>query len=93
MKTVSSYHLSLEKLGYTTEDVYEQIRAQIKTAALFRFDWFFKSRTSAELMRRCQSLIGMVHKEAGTYTHSLEEDGRKNNSGPVGKRGKKVVKG
>lgn len=30
-------------------------------------DWFFKSRTPAEISRRCQTLISLVLKEAGLY--------------------------
>lgn len=68
----------LEKYGYTSEDVYENIRHEVKKCAMFRFDWFFKSRTSAELARRCQSLIGLIHKEAGSFTYALDDDSRKN---------------
>ncbi|KAJ3102943.1 hypothetical protein HDU97_000182 [Phlyctochytrium planicorne] len=53
----------LEKFGYGTDDVYDKIREEIKNSALFRFDWFFKSRTSQEIQRRCQTLIGLIQKE------------------------------
>ncbi|KAJ3197493.1 hypothetical protein HK101_003191 [Irineochytrium annulatum] len=53
----------LERFGYGTEDVYERIRAEIKQSCMFRFDWFIKSRTAAELSKRCQTLISILVKE------------------------------
>ncbi|KAJ3264367.1 hypothetical protein HDU77_008671 [Chytriomyces hyalinus] len=53
----------LEKYGYATEDVYERMKEDIKQSPLFRFDWFIKSRTAAELSRRCQTLIAILQKE------------------------------
>ncbi|ORX79706.1 hypothetical protein K493DRAFT_243417, partial [Basidiobolus meristosporus CBS 931.73] len=55
----------LESYGYGTEDVYEKIRGEIRRSPLFRFDWFFKSRTATELARRCNTLIGLIQKENG----------------------------
>ena len=51
------------KLQYGAEEVYEDIKYEIQQSPLFRFDWFFKSRTSAELSKRCASLIGVLQKE------------------------------
>ncbi|KAF7726733.1 hypothetical protein EC973_008507 [Apophysomyces ossiformis] len=53
----------LEKYGYGTENVYDHIRREIRHSPQFRFDWFFKSRTSQELGRRCNTLIGLIQKE------------------------------
>lgn len=36
----------LAKFGFSTDDVYDKIRQEIKRSSMFRFDWFFKSRTS-----------------------------------------------
>lgn len=60
--------VSLEKYGYNTDGVYELIRRDIRAHPLFRFDWFIKSRTSAELSRRCQTLINLLMKDAGNAT-------------------------
>jgi len=38
--------VTLCKLGYGEDDVYDRIRKEIRESPLFRFDWFFKSRTS-----------------------------------------------
>lgn len=53
----------LEKFGYTSEDVYERIRQEIKRSNLFRFNWFIKSRTTAEISKRCQTLVQMIQRE------------------------------
>ncbi len=53
----------LEKFGYTAEDVYERIRQEIKRSSLFRFNWFIKSRTTAEISKRCQTLVQMIQRE------------------------------
>ncbi|KAJ7050499.1 SNF2 family N-terminal domain-containing protein [Mycena amicta] len=50
--------------GMQTEDVYERIKRDITEFPVFRFDWFFKSRTPQELQRRCNTLLGMIEKEA-----------------------------
>ncbi|KAI8055731.1 SMARCA1 protein [Syncephalis plumigaleata] len=55
--------VQLERLGYGTEDVYEKIRREIRKSDRFRFDWFFKSRSTAEIQRRCNTLIQLIEKE------------------------------
>ena len=40
----------LHKYRFGKDDVYDQIRAEIKRSPLFRFDWFIKSRTSIVLI-------------------------------------------
>src|SRR2546423_893469 len=41
----------LERFGYGSDETYDKIRQEIRKSPLFRFDWFFKSRTSTELAR------------------------------------------
>ncbi|KAF7554818.1 hypothetical protein G7046_g6710 [Stylonectria norvegica] len=53
----------LDKHGIDSEGVYEKIRDAIRTSPLFRFDWFFLSRTPIELSRRCTTLITTIVKE------------------------------
>nr|GAT42969.1 predicted protein [Mycena chlorophos] len=50
--------------GMQADDVYERIKRDITEFPVFRFDWFFKSRTPQELQRRCNTLLGMIEKEA-----------------------------
>jgi SWI/SNF-related matrix-associated actin-dependent regulator of chromatin subfamily A member 5 len=52
--------------GMQADDVYERIKKDITEFPVFRFDWFFKSRSQQELQRRCNTLLGMIEKEAET---------------------------
>ncbi|KIJ66629.1 hypothetical protein HYDPIDRAFT_174654 [Hydnomerulius pinastri MD-312] len=54
----------LNHYGMRADDVYERIRRDISEFPVFRFDWFFKSRSVQELQRRCNTLLGMIEKEA-----------------------------
>ena len=36
----------LQKYKFGSDDIYEKIRTEIKRSPLFRFDWFFKSRSA-----------------------------------------------
>lgn len=51
----------LNALGYGAWDA---LKAEIRRAEQFRFDWFIKSRTPLELARRCDALIRLLEKEA-----------------------------
>ncbi|XP_064636747.1 SWI/SNF-related matrix-associated actin-dependent regulator of chromatin subfamily A member 5-like [Lineus longissimus] len=53
----------LHKLGFDKENVYDELRSQIRQAPQFRFDWFIKSRTAMELQRRCNTLITLIERE------------------------------
>ncbi len=53
----------LNYYGLKTDDVYERIKQDITEFPVFRFDWFFKSRTPQELQRRCNTLLTMIEKE------------------------------
>ena len=66
--------VQLERLGYSTEDVYDRIRAEIKRCALFRFDWFLRSRTSVELARRCATLVSLLQRDASLNPAGSDED-------------------
>nr|CAD7394292.1 unnamed protein product [Timema cristinae] len=62
----------LHKLGFDKENVYEELRAAVRSAPQFRFDWFIKSRTAMELQRRCNTLITLIERE----NQELEEKER-----------------
>lgn len=62
----------LHKLGFDKENVYEELRAAVRNAPQFRFDWFIKSRTAMELQRRCNTLITLIERE----NHEIEEKER-----------------
>lgn len=54
----------LNHYGMQADDVYERMKKDITEFPVFRFDWFFKSRSPQELQRRCNTLLGMIEKEA-----------------------------
>ncbi|CAO3579030.1 unnamed protein product [Absidia cylindrospora] len=63
----------LEHYGYGSDNVYDSIRQDIKNSPLFQFDWFMKSRTSQEIARRCNTLVGLIQKE----NTDVEEENKK----------------
>ncbi|XP_022189967.2 chromatin-remodeling complex ATPase chain Iswi isoform X2 [Nilaparvata lugens] len=77
----------LHKLGFDKENVYEELRAAVRCAPQFRFDWFIKSRTAVELQRRCNTLITLIERE----NQDLEEKERaeKKKRGPRGAAAKR----
>ena len=67
----------LHKLGFDKENVYEELRAAIRTAPQFRFDWFLKSRTALELQRRCNTLITLIERENQEIEEKEKQDKKK----------------
>ncbi|KAM0454670.1 hypothetical protein ACHAPV_005579 [Trichoderma viride] len=53
----------LDRNGIDSEGLYEKMRDEIRESPLFRFDWFFLSRTPIELSRRCNTLLTTIVKE------------------------------
>ncbi|KAI1336895.1 chromatin-remodeling complex ATPase-like protein [Xylariaceae sp. FL0016] len=53
----------LDRYGIDSEGIYEKIREDIQRSPLFRFDWFFLSRTPIEISRRCTTLLTTIVKE------------------------------
>jgi len=54
---------TLYNLRFEKENVYDELRNEVRRAPQLRFDWFIKSRTAVELQRRCTTLIGLIEKE------------------------------
>ena len=71
----------LNHYGMQAEDVYERIKRDISEFPVFRFDWFFKSRSPQELARRCTTLLSMIEKEA----EAEKVDGAKKGTSSRGK--------
>jgi SWI/SNF-related matrix-associated actin-dependent regulator of chromatin subfamily A member 5 len=71
----------LGKYGIDTEGIHEQIRDEIRESPLFRFDWFFLSRTPVEISRRCTTLLNTVTKEfevnSGKANGTLNGNGKR----------------
>lgn len=55
--------VQLYKFGLDLPDVYDNMREAIRQSPLFQFDFFFQTRNSGELSRRCTTLLGCVLKE------------------------------
>ena len=53
----------MDRHGIEGEGVHEKIRDEIRDSPLFRFDWFFLSRTPVEIGRRCATLLTTVARE------------------------------
>ncbi|KAF1808678.1 putative SNF2 family helicase/ATPase [Eremomyces bilateralis CBS 781.70] len=70
----------LDKHGVDTEGIYDKIRDDIRDSPLFRFDWFFLSRTPVEIGRRCTTLLTTVAREFESG------DGKVTNGAGKGKR-------
>jgi len=75
----------LHKLGFDKENVYEELRAAVRCAPQFRFDWFIKSRTAMELQRRCNTLIMLIEKEMNEIEEREKQDRKKNSTKGEGK--------
>ena len=53
----------LDRYGVDGEGIHDKIRDEIRESPLFRFDWFFLSRTPIEIGRRCATLLTTVARE------------------------------
>ncbi|CAD5224172.1 unnamed protein product [Bursaphelenchus okinawaensis] len=81
--------VKLNEFGYDSPDIHEQIRKAIRDAPQFKFNWFFRSRTAAEIGKRLSSLIPSITTEEDD---EQEEKARKRMHGtPVVKGKKKKV--
>lgn len=85
----------LNKYGIDTEGLYEKIRDEIRESPLFRFDWFFLSRTPQEISRRCATLITTVTREmeGGTGKENKrqvddDDEDEDNDAAPPKKKGR-----
>lgn len=79
--------VQMYKFGLDAENLYERIRDAIRDSPLFRFDWFFLSRTPIELSRRCTTLITNIVREMDS---SASNGKRKSSGAPEDKQKKKV---
>ena len=73
------------KLGYGE---WEALKAEVRKSWMFRFDWFFKSRTPQELGRRCETLVRLVEKELEEDTEREKKSKRKASGSGGGSRKK-----
>ncbi|KAL2216240.1 putative SNF2 family helicase/ATPase [Thermoascus aurantiacus ATCC 26904] len=66
----------LDRYGVDGEGLYEKIRDEIRESPLFRFDWFFLSRTPVEIGRRCTTLLNTVLREFEPESKANGETGK-----------------
>ena len=81
----------LNKYGIDSEGLYEKIRDEIRESPLFRFDWFFLSRTPQEISRRCATLITTVTREmegGKENKRAVEEEDEEDEEAPAKKKGR-----
>ena len=90
----------LDKFGVDEEGVYDKIRDAIRESPLFRFDWFFLSRTPQEIGRRCTTLLTTVAREfeqeesdVTPPVNGVKHKGRHDEDEDEGEPAKKKVKG
>jgi len=80
----------LDYYGLNSEGVYDRIKKDVSEFPVFRFDWFFKSRTTVELERRSKTLLLMIAKEQddgkGKGKEKEKEDKPKGSKKSLGKR-------
>lgn len=55
--------VQMYRFGLDRADLYERIRDAVRLSPFLRFDFFLQSRSTAEISRRCSTLIACVLKE------------------------------
>lgn len=86
--------VQMYRFGLDRVDLYERIRDAVRLSPFLRFDFFLQSRSTAEISRRCSTLIACVLKEihptlAPAKATTKAAAGKEAN----GKRKKPVAKG
>lgn len=85
--------VQMYRFGLDRVDLYERIRDAIRLSPFLRFDFFLQSRSTAEISRRCSTLIACVLKEihpnlapvkANTKTAPKEANGKRKKPAPKG---------
>ncbi|KAH8826323.1 P-loop containing nucleoside triphosphate hydrolase protein [Flagelloscypha sp. PMI_526] len=77
----------LNMYGMDSDNVYEKIKKDILEFPVFRFDWFFKSRSPQELQRRCNTLPCVLRDAEEEAAETKKPSGRSVSA--VAPRGKK----
>ena len=74
------------------DSAYDSIKSLIRTDSRFRFDWFFRSRTSTELQRRCTTLVNYVEREINGPTATDKDEERKRKRPATGSKNQPAKK-
>lgn len=86
--------IQLDKYGIDSYELYENIREEIRESPLFRFDWFFLSRTPTEIGRRCNTLLTTIEREmegegkANGVSKPVKDEDEEDDEGPPKKKAK-----
>jgi SWI/SNF-related matrix-associated actin-dependent regulator of chromatin subfamily A member 5 len=70
------------QIGY---DRWDELREEVRASWLFRFDWWFRTRTAVELQRRVEFLSKLVEKELDEQDAAEEAEARKRRHSAGGK--------
>lgn len=68
--------VQLYRYGLDMPDVYDRIKEAIRDSPLFMLDFFFQSRSNAELARRTATLLGSVLKEINPQASGIRSGKR-----------------
>ncbi|EOD29579.1 hypothetical protein EMIHUDRAFT_468537 [Emiliania huxleyi CCMP1516] len=66
------------QIGY---DRWEELREEVRASWLFRFDWWFRTRTAQELQQRVDYLSQLIEAEIDEIEAADDADGRKRKGG------------
>lgn len=80
--------VQMYRFGLDRVDLYERIRDAVRLSPFLRFDFFLQSRSTAELSRRCSTLIACVLKEVHPNL-APAKTGAKSSSKETGEKRKK----
>lgn len=78
--------VQMYRFGLDRGDLYERIRDVVRQSPLLRFDFFLQSRTTAELSRRCNTLIACVLKEINPKVAAVKATAKANGDDTPKKR-------
>ncbi|GMF03600.1 unnamed protein product [Ambrosiozyma monospora] len=89
--------VQLYRFGLDAPDIYDKIRESIRGFPLFQFDFYFQSRTTTEINRRCVTLLQCLIREYEGSIPDVEKvmDGRygkRKNGGHGGANGNSKAK-
>eukprot|EP00967_Tisochrysis_lutea_P064283 scaffold83210_cov27-Tisochrysis_lutea.AAC.1 len=71
------------QIGY---DRWDELREEVRASWLFRFDWWFRTRTALELQRRVEFLSKLVEKEIDEQEATDEAESRKRRQSGAGRQ-------
>lgn len=71
-------------IGVGKEDVFFLLRERILASPMFRFDWFIKTRTVADIQRRCHKLVSFLERDDAKIALEKVDDSRRSRTRVTG---------